>query len=154
MQRTWLWIPLLMLSAALAGCHEKTLDSTDDEDEPPPSFVTAVSIRYAPAGAAAMSEPEVCWSVEGEGTIAHTAIHWALVQPNKTQASFADYPSGVAYPDNRTSLDPAGYALPDVFCTAFTMPDSTIYVVAHAIGARDGPPGIISAERMIQVASS
>jgi hypothetical protein len=87
------------------------------------------------------SNVTVCWNVTGTGRIPHTAIHTDNTS-HPAATSFSDYKGTAYYPNNRTSQDPAGYALPSQFCTGVTAPmNGTIWLRAHAMNS---PPGVLS----------
>jgi len=75
----------------------------------------------------------VCWQDDSLGHIIHTTIHWDTVSHPNSNSS-ADYAGGNAYPDNATTVDPAGYDTPGRFCTNLRMPASgAIYFRAHEL---------------------
>lgn len=115
------------------------------------AVIAAVTVgqhnQTAPASAVAL----VCWSVTGTGSIPHTALHTDTTR-HPTATSFSDYKGDAFYPNNRTSADTQGYALPGSFCTNVRMPtNGTLYFRAHAMV---NPPGMMSAESSIAVNGS
>lgn len=102
----------------------------------------------------------VCWRVEGSGKIPHTAVHYD--NASHDTSLFSDYKLGAMYPENRTTPDPAGYALPGTFCTNVptdavtsgagndTASAVVIFLRAHAL-APPALPGNLSSERAIEV---
>lgn len=92
---------------------------------------------------------DVCWRVEGNGTIGHTAIHFDTT-PHPNATAFADYAGGAVYPDNGPPTG-VNHALPGVFCAQLRELNQTVYLRAHALAA--GPPAsqMLSAEKSVPV---
>lgn len=144
--RTGVLLATLLLGAALAGC-------TDDAAPPDPvpgALATSVRITEAPATVAPNAEFQVCFRVEGKGTVPHVAVH-ADVESHADDPSFAAYQGQAAYPNGRASPAPEGYTLPGTFCTSLTAPATgTLYYRGHAIDSA-GAPGRVSSEASTRV---
>lgn len=136
--RFLLWIPVMLV---MAGC----MTDTGDEDEDG-QMIDAVTVTDAPDSGEPGEEVEICWDVDGEGEIPHTAVHWASESQSGDDVTFSDYDAGAAYPGGEQSPE----QLPASVCATVTLPDEegTLYFVAHAM---ETPPGIISDEQEIQV---
>ncbi|HET6405196.1 MAG TPA: hypothetical protein VFH78_11150 [Candidatus Thermoplasmatota archaeon] len=90
--------------------------------------VTRVYVTSAPEKAANGTSADVCWRVEGTGTIPHTALHWDTSP--KGDAGFAAYANAV-YPDNGPAA--GTHRLPGTFCATLGPVSGTIYYKAHAM---------------------
>ena len=90
--------------------------------------VSRVYVVSAPEKAGNGTNAEVCWRVEGTGTITHTALHWDTTP--KGEASFAAYANAV-YPNNGPAV--GSHALPGTFCATLGPVSGTIYYKAHAM---------------------
>lgn len=89
--------------------------------------VSRVYVVSAPEKAANGTSPQVCWRVEGTGTISHTALHWDTAP--KGDASFSAYANAV-YPNNGPAA--GTHRLPGTFCATLAV-DQTVYYKAHAM---------------------
>jgi hypothetical protein len=115
-----------------------------------PSTALAVTLRDGPSSAAAGSNVTLCWDVQGTaGSIPRTALRTDTTS-HQSSAAYTDYQGTAYFPANRTTEDPAGYAIPGTFCTAVQMPMSgTLYVRGHAQGNPPAPPsGVLSAREL------
>jgi hypothetical protein len=155
MDKIWSALTIaLVMGMSLAGCADTSPPPTETTTTAPPAMgsgrATSVAIT-PPVNKAAGESTVVCWTIAGTGNVAHVAIHWDseshAADPART---FADYDDGVAYPNNASALNAAGYNLPGRFCTAVTIPlTGTLYVVGHVIDA-NGAPGMLSAETTVK----
>lgn len=137
-------IILVIASVALAGCTQT----------PPPAqggTATSISITRAPTDAAANSNANVCWSVQGSGTVPHVAIHTDTASHNGSSTTFNDYAGPAYYANNEGSAQPK--ALPGEFCANVTIGTQTVYFRGHVIDGSGGN-GRVTEERSIQVRSS
>lgn len=174
MQKTTLLLAVSMLAAtALAGCTDggsptvtspagttpasttptsTTPTSTTPTTTPTPGGQNAtvtvddiyvVSLTDALDAAGTVN---VCWRVDGEGAIGHTAIHYDTEShPNST--AFGDYDLGAVYPDNGPASG-VTHDLPGTFCA--TIPaNETLYLRAHALVP--GSVNMLSAEKVVLV---
>lgn len=135
----WL-LPVLLV---LAGCIE------DDTVE---ARIDGVAFTEAPDSAGPGAAVQVCWRVEGEGAVPHTAVHYD--DASHPDAGFSAYP-GAAYPTGeRPTLDrptrtAAPFDLPGEWCTEVTLPEEgMLYLRAHAMVE---PPGVVSEEIRVEV---
>gem|GEM_PF-3356318 len=111
--------------------------------------VSSVEVVWAPERVDAGADANVCWRVEGTGTIAHTAIHWdPASHPNSTL--FSDYANAV-YPDNGPATLTGHFQVPGVFCGAIKAINQTVYFRAHALTSTAALPGTVSGEQVILV---
>lgn len=118
---------------------------------PGTAVIAAVTMGSHNQTAAANSTVTVCWRVTGTGNVPHTALHTDTTR-HTTATSFSDYRGSTYYPNNRTSPDGAGYALPGDFCTGVAMPaNGTLYFRGHAM---TNPPGVMSTESSIAINGS
>lgn len=100
---------------------------------PSPGGVVAASVDRvyvvsSPEKAANGTQADVCWRVEGSGTISHTALHWDT-SPH-AEGTFADFPNAV-YPNNGAAV--GTHALPGTFCARIGPINATVYYKAHAM---------------------
>lgn len=109
--------------------------------------ITRVVVLSAPDRVAANATAEVCFLVEGSGSIPHVAVHWDTAShPNA--GAFSEYVGGAAYPGGGAASPRA--TLPGVFCSNLTAPASgTLYYRAHALIPRE-PPGVLSLEHRLE----
>ena len=147
-------LALLLAAVVLAGCANNNTPSTSTTTSSSSTTTTSSSTSTTttivtptlPLGTATISKvyvlsspdrvatggsANVCWRVEGTGTIPHTAIHYDVAShPNAT--AFSDYVGGARYPGGALTPDPLGYKLPNVFCTTVPVTTNTYYR-AHAL---------------------
>lgn len=116
--------------------------------------ITAVYVVSLTDRVSAGGDADVCWRVEGSGTIGHTAVHFDTVShPNAT--AFTEYAAGAVYPDNGPANTTSGtFALPGTFCGQIRDLNQTVYLRAHALAA--GPPAsqLLSAEKVVPVGTA
>jgi len=99
------------------------------------------------------ADAEVCWRVEGNGAIGHTAVHFdAASHPNAT--SFTEYAGGTVYPNNSAPASSATFALPGTFCGEIRGVRATTYLRAHALAAGVPPSEALSAEKVVPLDGS
>lgn len=111
--------------------------------------VRAVYVVSAPENVTAGQDANVCWRVEGTGTIAHTAIHWDIAShPNAT--AFSEYPNAI-YRNNGPATLSGNFQLPGVFCAAIRQVNQTVHFRAHALTSTAALPGQLSTEQVITV---
>jgi hypothetical protein len=105
-------------------------------------------VLSAPDRVAPGARAEVCYRVEGSGTIPHVAVHFDSVShPNAS--AFSEYAGGAAYPGGGANSPQV--TLPGVFCANLTAPASgTLFYRAHAL-APPNLPGVLSVEKTLQV---
>lgn len=95
---------------------------------------------------------DVCWRVDGNGTLGHTAVHFDTVShPNAT--SFTEYPQAV-YPDNGPATTTGTFKLPGTFCAQLKTLNQTIYLRAHALAAGTPPSQMLSVEKIVPVGAN
>lgn len=144
----------MALASAPALAQTNTTDTTGTGD--PATTVTNATSPNGTAVAVTLEAPafQVCWDVDGNGTVAQTALYWDDVSHatnatggNATDGNATDanattdsdrlalYDGGVAYPNGSTTADPAGYALPGRFCADVPAATGTVYMVAAVIPA-------------------
>lgn len=111
--------------------------------------ITAVRVISLTDSAGSGGNADICWRVEGNGTIGHTAVHFDTVShPNST--SFTDYPQAV-YPDNGPATTTGTFKLPGTFCAQIRSLNATTYLRAHALAAGTPPTQKLSVEKVIPV---
>lgn len=114
----------------------------------PTGNVSRVVVLSAPDRATPGARAEVCFRVEGSGTIPHVAVHWDD-QSHPGASSFTEYDGGAAYPGGGPTSPLA--SLPGTFCANLTAPSSgRLFYRAHAL---DPPrmPGVLSEEHVLDV---
>lgn len=140
MKHLTMGIAALFLVVALAGCASP----------PPPAqgSVTSVSILRAPENAPANSQAQVCWRVQGSGSIPHTAIHTDTTS-HPGNAGFDAYGGPAYYPNNASAA--SAVTLPGEFCTNVNVGTQDVYLRAHAMTTA---PGMVSGEHRISIRAS
>lgn len=164
----------LLLGAALAGCTTGDGDgapttttgtpttTTPTRATPTPATttpavptppvsqagVTRVLVVSAPERVAAGEQAQVCWRVEGNGTIGHTAVHFDD-ESHPDAAAFAVYAGGAAYPDNGPATVTGSFQLPGTFCALLPPANGTTYLRAHAMPSAAQAPGTLSATETV-----
>lgn len=114
-----------------------------------PASLTGVTVVSLTDSVATGGTADVCWRVDGSGTIGHTAIHFDTTShPNAT--AFADYAGGAIYPNNGPATG-VPYALPGTFCAQLPSLNATVYLRAHALAAGTPPTQMLSVEKSVPV---
>ena len=98
-----------------------------------PNILTSTTIVTAPTSVAAGASYQVCWDVQGSGTISHSQIHWGTTT--------GSYPNGSPVMSGTAAAS---------WCTNLVAPTSggTVYMRSHAVGPNQN---IQSAEKAIAV---
>lgn len=111
--------------------------------------ITGITVVSLTDSVATGGTADVCWRVEGNGTIGHTAIHFDTTNhPNAT--SFTEYPNAV-YPDNGPATTTGSFRLPGTFCAQLRSLNATLYLRAHALAAGTPPTQLLSVEKSVPV---
>lgn len=90
--------------------------------------VTKVYVVSSPEKVSNETTAQVCWRVEGTGTISHTALHFDTA--SHPDGSFSAYPQAV-YPNNGPAV--GTHRLPGAFCANLGPLNATTYYKAHAM---------------------
>lgn len=104
--------------------------------------VSRVYVVSSPEHAANGTNADVCWRVEGTGTITHTALHFDTA--SHPDGDFAAYRDAV-YPNNGPAV--GQHKLPGVFCAKIGPISGTVYYKAH--GMVDPAHSAVSTEETI-----